>query len=803
MATIIIIPDLFDHEKAQRFEHVGPLIDLLQVRWPDGFKGQHVTIYLNGRLLAVENFDVELLESDYVAIIAPPKDPVTLTLLYAAAQTAGAYLVSTAFLTQVALTLAAAVITSLLAPKAKGAKAAAKAVYSIGASQNQPALGSPVPEHFGKTWFYPTYASQPYVKYINGEQYLYQIMLLSAGKLEVNDIRIGTTRADSFEQGTVEYHIVPPSVHGGVLGNIKSLYGIDEDVVSSEEVQQIDFGRDSVNTFFGKAYADDNYYDGKEANPAFRVGDSVTVLGETPSMANHNKVGTITSISGTKIYMPVDNDAGNPWYQLVKVDDGWRGWFEATPPMKTTTKIEVDFAFPNGLLKTDNDGDYRRWDAYIFVEVQPIDDTGATTGPSVRYQYIYSAASANPRRMTESITVAEGRYRVRAKRDDRDDAKGNESSKCYWTGLKAYCSHPAGTEAYGDVTLLVVTLKATRALADSAASQLVCQATRILPTVASDFTVEAPTTNVVDAFAHVFRSGSNVSDGLDMVNLKELGRQWANTNGFNFRFERESTVFDALQVVAGVHRAVPTAYARLLGMRPDRAQTYDKFLLTPEQMVRDTYSLGIKLGSDTAVDSYRVEYSDPQTVGELSVIYPLDGSVPENVNLYGCTDRATADAQAKYLWTKRDALRRIVDVTTEFDAHAFAVGDRIAILHPLMDWITSARVMDINGQVLTLDGTPVNQGLCQFKLRDEYGVPSELMGGVLDGNTLTMDLPAPFPIYGVLDGQEGTTVVLGTETLFRRSYVVSEITPSSDTIAIRATGYDGAEYAYPIPGEVP
>jgi len=309
--------------------------------------------------------------------------------------------------------------------------------------------------------------------------------------------------------------------------------------------------------------------------------------------------------------------------------------------------------------------------------------------------------------------------------------------------------------------------------------------------------------NPVDAFAHIVRSGSNVQDGLDMASLKTLHTQWNGTNGFNARFEDQATVYDALQIVASSHRATPQAYAKLLTMRPDRAQENDKFLLTPDQMLEDSYSLGIKLGDDTSVDSYRVAYSDPLSSGELSVVWPLDGSVPESVTLTGCTDRDTALAQAKYLWAKRSALRRIVEVTTEFDAHAFSIGDRIAIMHPLMDWITSTRVMSINGLQLTLDGTPINQGLCQFRLRSEYGEPSPILNGTLSGNILIMDEPAPFPIYGVLDGIENTAVVLGTTALFKRSYVVTEVIPNTDSIQVKATGYNGEEYLYPIPGEVP
>jgi hypothetical protein len=802
MAKVFLITNVFDSNSCQEFSHSGPFVDFLLEKWPDGFGGQPFTILLNGKILAVEDYDVELGAADYITLLTAPRTPAFLVATFAISE-ATAVVVSGVLL-NIALALAAAVITAALAPKAKSDRGIRKSVYSINQQQNQPALGDPVPEHFGKMWFYPSYASQPYVRFLNGEQYLYQIMLLSAGSVELNGLRIGTTNADSFDPGTVEYHLVPPSVHGGVLGNIKSLYGVDEDVVSSVEVQSIEFQRASPNSFFGAAYSDASQYRGKEKNPNFRVGDVVTALGESPSMANHNEATTITAIIGSYVSVSVlQNDGGNPWYQLTKDDDGWRGWFEAAPPLKRTTRIEVDITFPNGIYTTDDEGDFRRWDAYLILELEAIDDQGVPLGlPVIRTQYIYSAASANPKRHTESVSVPEGRYRARMKRDDRDDARMKEQSKCWWVGLRAFCVHPAGTQAYGDVSLLVMTIKATRAVSEASTSQIVAQATRILPTVLSDFSTQVATTSVVDAFAHAFRSSSNVPDGLDMPNLKQLAVDWAGTNGFNYRFEDQQSVYDALQTISGSHRATPTAYARLLGMRPDRAQEFDKFLITQEQMGFDTYSLGVKLGNDTSVDSYRVGYTDPQSPNQLSVIYPLDGAVPEELVLNGCTDKATATAYAQYLWTKRDGLRRVVEFETEFDANSYVIGDRIAILHPLMDWISTARVLEVNGRALMLDGRPDNQGVCQLKLRDEYGRPSPILSGTIAEDILTLTEDPPFPIYGVLDGLENTSVVLGTSTRFKRSYVVTEISPSGTSISVKAIGYDGAEYAYPIPGEV-
>lgn len=802
MSKIVLIEDLFDASAARVIPHEGPILNYLLEKYPTGFGGRTARIFVNNVELPVIDYDTPIAGDDICTIVMPPNDPVTAAFVAVAAGTATATQVVIVVLTNIALSLVTSIITSLFMPKPKS-QSAAKRVYEIGAQQNQPALGEVVPEHFGSLWFLPSYASQPYVRYEKGDQYLYQIMLAGAGTMELEDLRIGSSKADSFQTGMIEYHWLTPDIHGGVLGYIESTYGIHEDVVSSPEVQNIDLGRSSTDTFFGRAYAGNNYYEGKESNPDFKIGDTVTVKGEFPYMNNHNTVSTIT-VAGQKIRLAtaVANDGGNPAYQLIKTDDSWRGWFEVCAPTKVTNKLELDFVFPNGLYIADDDGDYRRRSCYINVEYQQIDATGATIGSVVAKQFIYSAASNNVKRITETLLVASGRYRIRCSREDRDDAKSAQQSRVQWTGLRAYCVYAAGTPAYGDVTLLVMKMKAGPKLSDSATGKITCKASRKLHTVPSNFNSFEITKNPVDAFAFIVRSGANDPDGLDMGSLQTIHAKWVNTNGFNYRFEDQSTVFEALQLVAASHRATPQAYAKQLSMRLDRAKPYDQFLITNEQMLQGSYSLGIRLGNDSVVDGYRIEYQDPLSTARLFVVWPYEASNPESVRLYGCTSSNHALQQAKYLWAKRDAMRRIVEFETEFDAHCYSIGDRIAVMHPLVEWTSNARVLQATGLVLTLDGLPESQGPVTVKLRSDTGTPSQLITGNLAGNKLTLEASPPFPIYDVFSGREPTTVIMGTEANFRRSYVVQEINPSSDSISVKAVGYDDAPYAFAIPEEL-
>jgi hypothetical protein len=627
-------------------------------------------------------------------------------------------------------------------------------------------------------------------------------MLIGQGTINLDECKIGTTAYNNFPAGEIELHWIPPSLHGGKIGYIETTHGIHEDVVTSVEVDSIDLSRSSNDSFFGRAYAGDHEYGGKEMNYAFTVGKSVLVLGDRISgVANHNRISTITQIySNTVVVQSVANDGGNPWYQLVIDDDGWRGWFDAVPAMKKATRIELDFVFPQGMYWTDEDGDYRRRYAFIKVEVQEIDANGVPVGLPNQYNYSYSASSANQKRITERIYLAPARYRVRVKRDDRDDAKSSEMSKCFWAAMRCFCAYNIGDPAYGDVTLMAVKMKAGAKLAAAAASKISVKASRVIETVASDFAVTSQSRNPVDAFAYVARLGGD-QDGLDMPLLKSIEPKWAGTNGFNYRFESLTTIYDALQTIAGSHRAFPEAYDRKIGLRLDRQKTVDEFLVTEEQMLKESYSVGIRLSDNEKIDGFRISYRDPQSPNNLSVLWPLSAVSPERIDLNGCTDAATALAMAKYLHAKRLGTTRIVTFDTEYDAHMFKIGSRIAVLHPLINFISGARVLSYSGLAVTIDSVPQIQGACRVTFRTQEGRAMPSLDGTVVGNVITLAQAPAEPIFGPFDGQEATSLAIGISDAYKRSYVVQEIAPAPGSISVKCVTYNGAEYAFPIPGE--
>ncbi len=97
--------------------------------------------------------------------------------------------------------------------------------YSLQAQGNEARLGSPIPVIYGRHLIYPDFASQPYYKYKNDEQYVYQLHCIGQGEYDIEQIRIEDTPIGSFEE--ITYQIIRP-------GEKNTLF--EEDVVTSNEV---------------------------------------------------------------------------------------------------------------------------------------------------------------------------------------------------------------------------------------------------------------------------------------------------------------------------------------------------------------------------------------------------------------------------------------------------------------------------------------------------------------------------------------------------------------------------------------
>lgn len=100
--------------------------------------------------------------------------------------------------------------------------------YAIGAQGNTARLMESMPVLYGRFRIYPDYAAQPYTDYRSNDQYLYQLFVITQGKMQIESIRIDET--DVAQYSDVQYEVIQP---GGAV----TLF--PDNIVTSEAVAGI------------------------------------------------------------------------------------------------------------------------------------------------------------------------------------------------------------------------------------------------------------------------------------------------------------------------------------------------------------------------------------------------------------------------------------------------------------------------------------------------------------------------------------------------------------------------------------
>jgi len=795
---IRVAKDFTRPDTAESHSFSGPLIDFLQREFPAGFGEASAIITVNGIELDVEDYDVDLELYDEVIILLMP----------------GANFAWAAFFKQVLIHIAVAAITYYFTPKPRTRKADKPGTYfEINSEQNVPRLGQPIPVQYGKVTSYPAVASQPYtvVDAAKNIQYLHQILCLGHGSFDITNVRLGTTPLSAFPAGDVSFYEVPYSVHQGKLGIIKSLYGVDEDVHTSFEVQGVDLTAGGQLAWFGKLNS--TWIVGKNEMPSWWVDGVSAYTVRTSDGVKTYKMNANVEKANKRLMLVAGFDSppslpGDGWYEVIlnADDDGWRGWFAASMPYTKTSKLEVEFTFPNGLVKFDTEGDQNSKTISIAVEYMPIDDEGVPLGPAVASKSTISRRQSQLFTHTITLNVPSARYQVRVRRDTRADQKQTESSSCLWTALRGFVDHAANTPAYGKVTLLVFKIKATARTSEAARQKIRVTATRKLNTILTDLASFAPTVNPIDAVIDIMKAeyGAGLDDSyLDLPALKAFATAVQKTNGFNYIFETQKTIWDALQLALMAHRSAPLAYNKKLSVQSLTVSPVSKTMFSRENYLPDTFSIDYELTPPKDYDGVKVIYSDSVTWDDRSVLWPANSVRPETIEAVGISYQAHALAHAKWVWEAMSKVRRSITFSTELDASLLTIGDRFEASMPMVSWHQSVRVKAILSSTrLSLDAL-IADGSYQLRARDEYGAVYGPFSATVAGGVLTLTAALPFTPRVAEQGIEATHLLLGsTAETISKSYIAHSISYSGLETSVVAREYIDTLYsAFPIPDD--
>lgn len=694
MAFIIEVPNAFEPlHNIKKHQHPGgvSIREWLRLTYP-GFEEFEIptVCIVNGEALLRKDWDRKIEDNDVVNFVAVPLGIVTIITIIL-----------------VAVSISISLYFALAAPGTPGELPASDPVFSTKGQQNQIRLGEPIEVSYGRNRIYPSFAARPYFQYQDNDQFQYALFCIGQGEYEIDQILIGETVIDNFQE--VEYEIVRPAAKVTLFPT---------NVFTSPEA-----GGQTLFAPNEEEYSGDGFVGPFIANQAGTQTNEIQLDITLPKgIYSTSKKGGLTalSVSIDVQYREID-DAGAPlgdWEipfikkktevfvsennQEVrtfrgKVIERFNNWewvrqsleFTETEsgdgPVGTVTNIYSDAIDSND--PTDREGV-----TWTRIEILPDEDG-----------IVIEGATTTPQRRTYVLSVPLSRYEVRIRRQDDKVISHRAGHDVVWEGMRAFIDVEPD---FGLVTMLAVVIKATNNLNERTQSKFSVVCTRKIPIRESGGWILGPQTSrsIVWALVDVFRNfygGRIVDDAFfDFDTLEELD-DFYTTRGeyFDWIFRDPITVWEAAVTIARVGRAAPILVGSLITMKRDGPLEIPVAMFTPDNIVEGTFTWQVKLWDLDEFDSVRVEYTEASSgFKQETVVATLPDSDatsdnPEDVRIVGIQDRNHAYREGLYLRATKKYLRENATFETGLEGYIPAFGDLIAVVHDVPRWGQSGYIV--------------------------------------------------------------------------------------------------------------
>lgn len=642
MATVIFRRNPFDiHKDVEQIELRDPITvrDFLLKHFGEDWKEFQKPTYclFNAEPIKREQWNRTIREGDVVQFLTLPGGSAVIWLWVAFT----------------VVTVATVVMINRLKPANPITQdaAAADSVYTFRGQRNQVKLGMPIECPYGLNRLFPSLAAQPYNKYIDNDQWIYQVFCVGHGRYVLDNFKIEDTPLENFPD--IETEVVTP-------GNAVSLF--PDNVDTSSEVNQI------------------------ELRGPNEAGSGAVWIEDSPGDED----------------LDID-PTGHYSYASA-------GPFVANGPGTTTTKLEVDVSFPRGLYIQNDNGGIDSLNVTALFEARQIDNSGAPLGGWFTIaNFSKTLATATPQRFTLTADVPAGRYEVRASRTSNKNTDIKASNVLTWETLRAFL--PSG-RTYGNVTLIAMKAKATNNLNDNSQNRFNVEGTRMLHVYTEEdgwSEEEVPTRSLVFAFIDAFRAeyGGNLEDHLfDYEALLALDAVYDGRGEyFDGVFDQRSSCWEVARKIALVGRAVPMLNGSLITMVRDVPKTIPTAMFNQENIVKGSWKYDLKLAGIGNYNGLKVGYIDPvtnKTEWVLCTVGGESGSNPRELDLScGIRSRQHAYNIGMYIRARERYQNQNIVLRTGLEGHLPSYGDLIAISYDPARWGQAGLVRGATGDPLS------------------------------------------------------------------------------------------------------
>jgi hypothetical protein len=508
----------------------------------------------------------------------------------------------------------------------------------------------------------------------------------------------------------------------------------------------------------------------------------------------------------------------------------WIGPF--TMDVEDMDSIVTNFVAPNGLF-ADNGNDVYPLNIGVAVEITPIDENGAETGPPVLYPgtLIGSNSDRSQRALTlistafgsDPISQASGlpfksRAKVRAHRTTASIAfVGSVIDEVRWRDL--YSSSSVDQTDFGNVTTIqTITYATTGALVvkERKLNLLVSRKIQRGSFVNGVFTLStqlSTTDQIDDILASLCLDpyiGRRKPEEIDFQNIYDTiaaVRSYFGTSrvtSFNYTFDQENTSFEE-SIASVVSDAFCTAYRRGSSIRiAFEKKTADSVLLfNHRNKVPGSEQRSVTFGNVEDFDGIELTFVDPVDDAIVTYYMPANKTAtsPKKVESVGIRSVLQAHFHACRLWNKLRYQNTAVEFEATQEASLLAPSDRILVAD-------NTRPETVDGEIIGQNGLELE--LSQKIDYTDAGRTRYIFLQHIDGSVESIQLAGPgsAPNRVILHNAPKLPLAVDSGNYARATFtIVTESPPQSQTfllsekdakdnftMTVKAVNYDDRYY---------
>lgn len=482
------------------------------------------------------------------------------------------------------------------------------------------------------------------------------------------------------------------------------------------------------------------------------------------------------------------------------MEGDWSGPIAAVPEGEVTRRLELDFFFPQGLIRyTEKNGNKRQVSVHVEIQYRDITTAGAWTSLTSTY----TATSPDQMGYTRKISLPTAiRPEVRVRRIGEESTSSNKQDRVQWFGLRGRIER--APRRYQDVTVMVVYIKGSNRLSAQSQTMVSVRPTRVLPVRSGGaWAVETPTRDIVPWVAHVARTIGYTDADLDLVELDRLDAIWkVRGDKFDLEVSTQETVLEALNTALMAGFAELTIDRGLIRPVRDEPRSVFEHMYTPQSMVTSLTRKFTTVRPDD-YDGVDVEYVDEDTWQKETVKCRLPGDVgakTEKVTLQGVINRDRAWRIGMRQRRRYKYQRHGYSFSTELAAMNSRYKSYCAAADDIPGYGQSAILVDFqegNGKTLLESSEPLT-----WVEGASHVVGLRRPDGTLSGPWRATRVDETRLTVPGLDFEpdlswdiEPPHLLFGTTTRWCYPILIESITPEDFTADVEAVNYDVRVYA--------